>query len=206
MDPTQWAAPFPLVVAALFCIVLLRSNGTYWLGRAAAHTARRTRASRWLDSAGYRRAVDRINRWGAPAVSLSFLTVGVQTVINLAAGATRMPLIRYIPATVIGSIAWAFLYGTVGFAGFEALAVLWEHSPRRRSVPVSRPWPRWSGSWCGRPGATRSKPRMVTSRPPSPTGRTSPTGPESRFEPGHRGRCAGREALHPARTIQIGHL
>lgn len=129
MDPTQWAAPFPLVVAALFCIVLLRSNGTYWLGRAAAHTARRTRASRWLDSAGYRRAVDRINRWGAPAVSLSFLTVGVQTVINLAAGATRMPLIRYIPATVIGSIAWAFLYGTVGFAGFEALAVLWEHSP-----------------------------------------------------------------------------
>lgn len=62
-------------------------------------------------------------------MSLSFLTVGVQTVINLAAGATRMPLIRYIPATVIGSIAWAFLYGTVGFAGFEALAVLWEHSP-----------------------------------------------------------------------------
>lgn len=129
MDPTQWAAPFPLVVAALFCIVLLRSNGTYWLGRAAAHTARRTRASRWLDSAGYRRAVDRINRWGAPAVSLSFLTVGVQTVINLAAGATRMPLIRYIPATVIGSVMWAFLYATVGFVGFEALSVLWEHSP-----------------------------------------------------------------------------
>lgn len=40
-----------------------------------------------------------------------------------------MPLVRYVPATVVGSVAWAFLYGTVGFVGFEALALLWEHSP-----------------------------------------------------------------------------
>lgn len=130
MDPTQWGAPFPVVVAALFVIVLLRSNGTYWLGRLVAGGAQRTtRASRWMASPGYRRAEDRINRWGAPAVSLSFLTIGVQTLINLAAGATRMPLARYIPATVVGSILWAFLYGTVGFVGFEALALLWQHSP-----------------------------------------------------------------------------
>lgn len=129
MDPTQWGAPFPVVVAALFVIVLLRSNGTYWLGRLVAGGAQRTRAVRWMQSAGYRRAEDRINRWGAPAVSLSFLTIGVQTLINLAAGATRMPLVRYIPATVVGSIAWAFIYGTVGFVGFEALALLWQHSP-----------------------------------------------------------------------------
>mgnify|MGYP003543523759 FL=1 len=129
MDPTQWGAPFPVVVAALFVIVLLRSNGTYWLGRLVAGGAQRTRAVGGVQSAGYRRAEDRINRWGAPAVSLSFLTIGVQTLINLAAGATRMPLVRYIPATVVGSIAWAFIYGTVGFVGFEALALLWQHSP-----------------------------------------------------------------------------
>ena len=129
MDPTQWGAPFPIVVIALFCIVLLRSNATYWAGRLVARGAHRTRAAAWMDSDGYRRAVERLNRWGAPAVSLSFLTVGVHTVINLAAGAARMPLIRYIPATVIGSVMWAFLYATVGFVGFEALSVLWEHSP-----------------------------------------------------------------------------
>lgn len=129
MDPTQWGAPFPVVVAALFVIVLVRSNGTYWLGRLVAGGAQRTRAARWMASARYRRAEDRINRWGAPAVSLSFLTIGVQTLINLAAGATRMPLARYIPATVVGSVLWAFLYGTVGFVGFEALAMLWQHSP-----------------------------------------------------------------------------
>ena len=129
MDPTQWGAPYPIVVGALFLIVLARSNATYWVGRLVANGAHRTRAAQWMDSEGYRRAVDRLNRWGAPAVSLSFLTVGVETVVNLAAGAARMPLVRYIPATIVGSIAWAFLYATVGFVGFEALVLLWQHSP-----------------------------------------------------------------------------
>ncbi len=129
MDPTQWDAPYPLIVAALFVIVLTRSNGTYWVGRLVARGASRTRAARWMETPGYRRAVARLNDWGAPVVALSFLTIGAQTLINLAAGANRMPLIRYIPATVVGSIAWAFLYGSVGFVGFEALSLLWEHSP-----------------------------------------------------------------------------
>ena len=129
MDPTKWDAPFPIIVAALFVIVMLRSNATYWAGRLAANGAQRTRVAARMESAGYRRAVDRINRWGAPAVSVSFLTIGVQTLVNLAAGATRMPLIRYVPATIVGSIAWALLYGTVGFVGFEALVLLWQHSP-----------------------------------------------------------------------------
>jgi membrane protein DedA with SNARE-associated domain len=34
-----------------------------------------------------------------------------------------------VAATVVGSVAWAFLYGTVGFVGFEALTLLWQHSP-----------------------------------------------------------------------------
>lgn len=129
MDPTQWDAPFPLIVSALFCIVLLRTNATYWVGRLVAGGAHRTRAARLMDSPGYQRAVERVNRWGAPAVSVSFLTIGVQTLVNLAAGATRMPLVRYIPATIVGSVAWAFLYGSVGFVGLEALGLLWEHSP-----------------------------------------------------------------------------
>lgn len=129
MDPTKWNAPFPLILTALFVIVMARTHGTYWLGRMAANGAHRTRVARWMDSEGYRRAVNRINRWGAPAVSVSFLTIGVQTLVNLAAGATRMPMIRYLPATVVGSIAWALLYGTIGFVGFEALALLWQYSP-----------------------------------------------------------------------------
>jgi membrane protein DedA with SNARE-associated domain len=61
-----------------------------------------------------------VARWGAPIVTLSFLTVGIQTLVNLAAGVLRMPLRRYVPALTVGSIIWAFLYATVGFATFAA--------------------------------------------------------------------------------------
>ena len=49
-----------------------------------------------------------VARWGAPVVTLSFLTVGIQTLVNLAAGVMRMPLRRYIPALTVGAILWAF--------------------------------------------------------------------------------------------------
>lgn len=38
-------------------------------------------------------------------VALSFLTVGFQTLVNLAAGAARMPLRRYLPAMVVTTTA-----------------------------------------------------------------------------------------------------
>ncbi|QLQ15622.1 MAG: VTT domain-containing protein [Micropruina sp.] len=115
MDPTKWGQPFPVVAAALFVIVLLRASGTYLLGRLAEGAAHRMpRVRDLMDRPGYVRAVGRINRWGAPAVSLSFLTIGVQTLVNLAAGATRMPLLRYLPAAALGSVVWALIYATAG--------------------------------------------------------------------------------------------
>ncbi|MFP5415744.1 MAG: DedA family protein [Actinomycetes bacterium] len=129
MNPLQWDAPYLVVVGALFVIVMLRANATYWIGQLIERGARRTRFSRLMGSPGYARAVDQLNQWGPPVVTLSFLTVGFQTLVNLAAGATRMPLARYLPAVTLGSVMWAFLYGTVGYAGFEALTLLWERSP-----------------------------------------------------------------------------
>ena len=129
MDPTKWGAPYPLVVAALFVIVMARANGTYWLGRAAAAGSERTRLRRLLHAPGYLRAVRWIDRWGAPAVSVSFLTVGFQTLINLAAGVTRMTLRHYLPAVVVGSVMWAFIYATIGFVGVSAIASLYSRSP-----------------------------------------------------------------------------
>lgn len=129
MNPLAWEAPYLVVVAALFVIVMLRANATYWLGRLVEKGARRTRAARLLDSPGYAGAVDRLNRWGPPVVSVSFLTIGFQTLVNLAAGATRMPLVRYLPAVTVGCAAWAFLYGTAGYLGFESLVLLGRRHP-----------------------------------------------------------------------------
>jgi len=53
-------------------------------------------------------------------VTLSFLTIRVQTAVNAAAGALRMPLRRYLPAVAAGALVWATIYATVGFVVLEA--------------------------------------------------------------------------------------
>ena len=128
-EPTTWDAPLAVVVLALFVIVMLRANGTYWLGRALAAGARRSRWEKVLESRHYATGARWLNRWGAPAVSLSFLTIGIQTMVNLAAGVAQMPLRRYLPAVIVGCVMWAFLYGTVGFIGWVAVGALWDRSP-----------------------------------------------------------------------------
>lgn len=121
--------PFLWAYLALFVVVMLRSNATYWAGRGMAAGGRKTRLQRYLDSASATRAEKAVARWGAPAVSVSFLTIGVQTAVNLAAGLGRMPLRRYIPATVVGALAWAAIYATVGLAAFDAAVAAAAGSP-----------------------------------------------------------------------------
>ena len=108
--------PFWAVYAVFFVVVLARSNATYWVGRGLRAGGSRTRWGGRLDRPAVARTEGVVRRFGAPLVALSFLTVGVQTLVNAAAGALRMPLSRYVPATVVGSLAWAGLYTTVGFA------------------------------------------------------------------------------------------
>ena len=114
----EW--PFLLTLALFFVGVLARANATYWLGRGARRGGERTRAARHLDRAAVRRAESLVARMGAAAVALSFLTVGVQTAVNFAAGALRMPVARYEVAAAVGSLAWAGIYTTIGFAVIEA--------------------------------------------------------------------------------------
>ena len=108
-NPLAWDAPFPVVVAALFVVVVSRAGATYAVGRFAATGSRRTRAGDVMTRPGFASAVERINRLGAPVVTLSFLTVGVQTVVNFSAGFLQMPLRRFV--------------------GFSALALAWRQHP-----------------------------------------------------------------------------
>lgn len=118
--------PFAIAFGALFVIVMLRANATYWLGRGALNGGRLSRkAARHLDGRHMQRAQRLSARYGVIAVPLSFLTVGVQTAINFTAGFTRMPLTRYLPAVTVGGLMWATLYSTVGMVGWAAIATLW---------------------------------------------------------------------------------
>ncbi|MEV7662213.1 VTT domain-containing protein [Paenarthrobacter sp. NPDC089316] len=121
--------PFGVALAALFAIVMIRVNVTYWIGRGAVVGFAHTRFGSSLERPKAARAQALIQRWGPYAVVLSFLTIGLQTAINLAAGAARMPLRRYLPAAMVGSAIWALLYATIGLAALEAWLAVAAASP-----------------------------------------------------------------------------
>ncbi|MEO7125496.1 MAG: VTT domain-containing protein [Nakamurella sp.] len=112
--------PFAITFAVLFGIVLLRAQATYWAGRGASAGARHTSLQRRLDGPKMIKTIAVLNKWGLPIITVSFVTVGFQTVVNAAAGLTRMRWGRYTAAMLPGCAAWALLYATVVFAAFTA--------------------------------------------------------------------------------------
>lgn len=122
--PLGWA------YLTLFCIVFLRANATYWVGRGIAAGGRRSRRTqKFLVGRTMARAEKFTARWGVLAVPLSFLTIGIQTAVNLSAGALRMPLSRYLPAVALGCMMWALVYATVGLAAIQAVFLAIAKSP-----------------------------------------------------------------------------
>lgn len=127
--------PFVIAFAVLLGIVFLRAQATYWAGRGVVTGALHTRLAGRLTSPRLTRAIDALNRWGLPVVTISFLTVGFQTVVNAAAGLTRMRWGRYTLAMLPGCAAWAAIYATVGLAAVTAWFAL-------------NPVPRWTVVGC----------------------------------------------------------
>lgn len=121
--------PFAITFAVLFAIVLLRAQATYWLGRGVTAGVLHTRFASTLTNPRTTKAIASLHRWGPPLVTMSFLTIGFQTVVNAAAGLIRMPWVRYTIAMVIGCVAWALIYSTIGIAAVEGAIALAAHSP-----------------------------------------------------------------------------
>jgi membrane protein DedA with SNARE-associated domain len=113
--------PVWVVFIVLFLGAFIRGNTTYWIGRAIRAGGARSRFAGMLERPGMTRAERWVRTVGPPAVSLGFLTVGVQTAINLSAGVLRMPQRRWLPAVIVGALLWATLYTTVGLAFVAAL-------------------------------------------------------------------------------------
>ncbi|WP_434965069.1 DedA family protein [Brevibacterium casei] len=130
MNPLDWSLPIAVTWLILFGVILARAGGTYLLGRLARRGMQRIeRVERIMSGPRYRKAEAMIERFGAPVVAVSFLTVGLQTVVNLAAGTTGMSARRYVPALVLGGSLWALIYSTVGLIGFRALALAYAAAP-----------------------------------------------------------------------------
>lgn len=114
--------PLAIAIATLFVIVMLRANGTYWLGRVALRGGKASeRVDRILSGPRVERAQRLISRLGIAAVPLCFLTVGLQTVVLVTAGLSRMPQRWFLPAVTVGCVMWAVFYATVGMVGFQVI-------------------------------------------------------------------------------------
>ena len=121
--------PVAVALLCLFGIVLARSHLTYWAGRGVARGARfegdRRRGPRWwqrtvdrtarlASTPSARRGVALVHRWGPLAVTLAYVTVGIQTAVFVGAGLLRMPYLRFTLASLPGAVMWAIIWGTVG--------------------------------------------------------------------------------------------
>jgi uncharacterized membrane-associated protein len=108
----------------MWVVGIVRTSIVYALGALAAEGgARLDRIRKAMDSPLYRKARRLINRWGVIAVPLCFLTVGLQTAVIITTGFTKMPLRRWVPAMLVGTLMWACIYTTIGFAILAALGL-----------------------------------------------------------------------------------
>ncbi len=111
LDLGWWA-----VYLFLLGVVFLEAQATYWIGRAAVAGGLKSRWHRRFEGPTMERAHRFIERWGAVAVPLSFLTVGLRSAVQASAGFTRMSVPRYTLAMIPGCLAWAGIYTGLGAA------------------------------------------------------------------------------------------
>lgn len=124
-----WIESLDLGMAILFfwAVGIVRTSVVYGIARAAGAGGRRARRLRAaFDTSVYRHAEAFVHRWGVLAVPACFVTVGFQTAVIGVTGFTRMPLTRWVPAMLVGTLIWGTIYGTVG------MAVVWAW--------LQRPW------------------------------------------------------------------
>lgn len=89
----------------------------------------RAHGERLLRTPTARRGLALVHRFGPFAVTFAYLTVGVQTAVFVGAGLVRMPYPRFLAASLPGSVAWAFVWGTVGLGAVWAAVRLATASP-----------------------------------------------------------------------------
>lgn len=128
--------PWWWVYLFLLCVVFVRAQATYWVGRGlrkgaasigdgGSESQAQRRVARRFSGPAWQRAQDFVERWGFIGIPVSFLTIGFQTLVNAAAGFMRMRWDLYTVAMIPGCLMWAAVYSVVGYS----LVAAWQASP-----------------------------------------------------------------------------
>ncbi|WP_051681603.1 DedA family protein [Cellulomonas sp. HZM] len=133
-----------IAVGVLFLVAMARSHAIYWAGRGVTRGARTVNGSHggfgwwrsmlehlegWTNTRAARKGLDLVRRWGAYAVILAFVTIGVQTAVFASAGLIGMRYGRFTLATVPGALAWAVVWSTVGLGAVWGAVRLFATNP-----------------------------------------------------------------------------
>jgi membrane-associated protein len=115
------AEQFVLVTAVVGASAATGDAIGYAVGRRFGERLRDSRLVARLGREHWDRAGDLLRRRGARAVLVARFLPVVRTVVPAAAGAARLPLRRFLPASLVGALAWAALHVGIG-AGAGAAA------------------------------------------------------------------------------------
>ena len=101
-----------LVILSAAAGAILGQSAGYWIGWSVGFRLLR-RYGRYIGLTDRRMALGRalFRRHGEKVIIASRFVVVLRTLAGLLAGANRMPLARFMIANVVGSVAWATLYG-----------------------------------------------------------------------------------------------
>ncbi|MFF5986014.1 DedA family protein [Prauserella flavalba] len=92
----------------------------YLLGRRFGPRLRQTKVVEKHGAQAWDRATDLLRRRGSVAVLVAIFLPVLRTLLPAAAGASGLPLRRFLPAVAVGATAWCALHIGIGTAAGEA--------------------------------------------------------------------------------------
>lgn len=119
----DWLQTFPLWQTTIILAILvgLRAQATYWCGKLVQRGLLKTKWAKKISRQSNSRGVKTIQKWGWPIIPLSFLTIGLQTIIQFSAGLIDIKWSRYTLAAIPGYIIWALIYASGGLTLFNSI-------------------------------------------------------------------------------------
>ncbi len=121
-----------------FTVVFIRTQVFYWIARYVSYMSlkraditnpRMRRIAESIRRTGEGRGSRTLERWGLPAVFFSFFMTGTKTIVNVAAGLAQMRFFVWLWPMLLGCIAHAIIYATIGWAAWTAALTAAAGSP-----------------------------------------------------------------------------
>ncbi|MFI6516820.1 DedA family protein [Spirillospora sp. NPDC050679] len=116
MRDTFWGMPLWLGVVVAVAIIFVRGQVYYWIGRGVGPRIYTSRLGRKIGEHRLRRVEALVARRGMLAIIGAHWVAGIRHAIPVCAGVMRMPLPRFMVASMVGAVLWTPPWVVGGYA------------------------------------------------------------------------------------------